>query len=313
MFTSAIVLDKPHDIGLRDVELTPAGAADVTVDVAWSGISTGTEKLFFDGTMPPFPGMGYPLVPGYESVGQVIEAGADSGFSQGETVFVPGANCYSDARGLFGATAARVVLPGSRAIRISDALGEDAVLLSLAATAHHALTLQDAIAPELVVGFGVLGRLIARTAIALGHPAPRVWERDPARRDTSEAVEVIDGADDARKDYGAIVDVSGDPTILDTLVARLAKGGTVTLAGFYATPLSFSFPPAFMREARLHIAAEFTSADLAAVMRLVDSGRLSLGGLISHRADAGDAPKAYSTAFGDPHCTKMVLDWRRNG
>ncbi|MBL6430933.1 MAG: hypothetical protein HPM95_05825 [Alphaproteobacteria bacterium] len=43
MFTSAIVLDQPHDIALRDVELTPAGPADVTVDVAWSGISTGTE------------------------------------------------------------------------------------------------------------------------------------------------------------------------------------------------------------------------------------------------------------------------------
>lgn len=313
MFTSAIVLDQPHDIGLRDVELTPAGPADVTVDVAWSGISTGTEKLFFDGTMPPFPGMGYPLVPGYESVGQVVEAGPDSGFSAGDTVFVPGANCYQGARGLFGATAARVVLPGARAIRVADALGQDAVLLSLAATAYHALTLRDATPPELIVGFGVLGRLIARIAIALGHPAPRVWERNPARRDTAEAVEVVDGADDARKDYGAIMDVSGDATILDTLVARLARGGTITLAGFYAAPLSFSFPPAFMREARLLIAAEFTPADLTAVTGLVDSGRLSLGGLISHRADAGDAPKAYATAFGDPHCTKMILDWRRNG
>ncbi|SDT96422.1 chlorophyll synthesis pathway protein BchC [Stappia sp. ES.058] len=313
MFTSAIVLTRPHDIGLQDVELTPMKENDIAVDVSWSGISTGTEKLFFDGTMPPFPGMGYPLVPGYESVGRVVSAGADSGFSQDETVFVPGANCYNGARGLFGATAARVVLPGSRAIRVSESLGEDAVLLSLAATAYHALTLRDATPPELIVGFGVLGRLIARIAIALGHPAPRVWERNPARRDTAEAVEVVDGADDARTDYSTIMDVSGDPTILDTLVARLSKGGTITLAGFYAAPLSFSFPPAFMREARLFIAAEFTPADLTAVMGLVDSGRLSLGGLISHRADAGDAPKAYATAFGDPHCTKMILDWRRNG
>ena len=34
-----------------------------------------TEKLLWNGTMPHFPGMGYPLVPGYESVGRVIEAG----------------------------------------------------------------------------------------------------------------------------------------------------------------------------------------------------------------------------------------------
>jgi bacteriochlorophyllide a dehydrogenase len=43
----------------------------VVVDVEWSGISTGTERLLFTGRMPPSPGMGYPLVPGYESVGRV--------------------------------------------------------------------------------------------------------------------------------------------------------------------------------------------------------------------------------------------------
>jgi 2-desacetyl-2-hydroxyethyl bacteriochlorophyllide A dehydrogenase len=49
--------------------------------------------------MPHFPGMGYPLVPGYESVGVVIEAGADCRAALGETVFVPGARCYGpDAR-----------------------------------------------------------------------------------------------------------------------------------------------------------------------------------------------------------------------
>ena len=34
------------------------------MDVEWSGISTGTERLLWSGRMPPFPGLGYPLVPG---------------------------------------------------------------------------------------------------------------------------------------------------------------------------------------------------------------------------------------------------------
>ena len=53
----------------------------MVVEIAHSGISTGTEKLFWTGTMPPFPGMGYPLVPGYEAAGEVVEAGPDSGFA----------------------------------------------------------------------------------------------------------------------------------------------------------------------------------------------------------------------------------------
>ena len=47
------------------------------VEVDYSGISTGTEKLLFNGRMPAFPGMGYPLVPGYESVGRIVDAGAE--------------------------------------------------------------------------------------------------------------------------------------------------------------------------------------------------------------------------------------------
>ena len=39
------------------------------------------------------------------------------------------------------------------------------------------------------------------------------------------------------------------------------------LAGFYSEPLSFAFPPAFMREARIRVAAEWRQADLVAVKR----------------------------------------------
>ena len=72
--TQAVVLAQPHDIGLRALHLDPPSRDDLVVDLEWSGISTGTERLLYSGAMPPFPGMGYPLVPGYESVGRVVPA-----------------------------------------------------------------------------------------------------------------------------------------------------------------------------------------------------------------------------------------------
>ena len=65
-----------------------------------------------------------------------------------------------------------------------------------------------------------------------------------------------------------------------------------------------------MREARLRIAAQWQHEDLVAVRDFAESGALSLDSLITHRADASDAPQAYRTAFGDADCLKMVLDWR---
>lgn len=281
-------------------------AGDVRVEIDWSGISSGTEKLLWAGRMPSFPGMGYPLVPGYESIGRIVDAGADARRRIGEWVFVPGANCYDGARGLFGGTARTVILPHARAIPISESLGREGILLALAATAHHAIALGGA--PELVIGHGILGRLVARITMAMGSATPTVWETNPSRCDGLNYT-AIDPSADERRDYSSICDASGAPDVLDTAFARLRKGGEVVLAGFYDR-LSFAFPAAFMREARMRIAAEFTPADVAAVVALLDSGALDLGGLISHARPAGEALEAYPQAFNDPACLKMVLDWR---
>ena len=64
MDTLAVVINAPEQIELRRLALTPKTAGCVVVEVDWSGISTGTERLLWSGRMPPFPGMGYPLVPG---------------------------------------------------------------------------------------------------------------------------------------------------------------------------------------------------------------------------------------------------------
>ena len=305
--TLAVILEAPETLSLRPLMLNPMGSGDLLIEVAWSGISSGTEKLLWSGRMPVFPGMGYPLVPGYESVGRVIDAGADVRARIGEWVFVPGANCYAQARGHFGGTARQVILPSPRAMPVDESLGESGILIALAATAHHAIA--GGTAPDLIVGHGILGRLIARLTIASGAPAPTVWEASAARRIGRFDYPVIDPASDDRRDYRTICDASGAADILDTLIARLAKGGEIVLAGFY-DKLSFSFPPAFMREARFRIATEFTVDDLRATAALVDAGGLRLDGLISHIRPASEAVDAYPSAFGDPECLKMVLDWR---
>ena len=309
MNTLAVVLERPEQLVLSRLDLTDATDEDVTVDIEWSGISTGTERLLWSGRMPAFPGMGYPLVPGYESVGRVAKAGSLSGRQVGERVFVPGAKCFGDVRGLFGGAAAHVVLPGARTIPFAEDLAEQGVLLALAATAHHAHSMEGLIQPDLIIGHGVLGRMMARLAVVAGG-SPTVWETNPARRDGAAGYAVIDPSTDTRRDYQCICDVSGDSSLLDTLISRLAPGGEVVLAGFYDEPLSFVFPPAFMREARIRIAAQWLPSDLVAVKNLAESGRLSLDGLITHRADAMEADSAYRTAFGDPTCLKMILDWR---
>jgi 3-hydroxyethyl bacteriochlorophyllide a dehydrogenase len=308
--TTAVLLKGPKDLDVDTLTLTAPGDGDLVIDIEHSGISTGTEKLFWSGQMPPFPGMGYPLVPGYEAVGEIIDAPKCSGFKVGERVFVPGANCYDGAFGLFGGAASRVISSPDRVTRIDSGHGASGALLALAATARHAMAGLNKSVPDLIVGHGVLGRLLARMTIAAGAPAPTVWEIDASRRTGAEGYPVIDPADDPRRDYKSVYDASGSVEVLNELVGRLARGGEIVLAGFYSTPISFAFPPAFMKEARFRVAAEWTHDDLAATRALVEAGLLSLSGLITHERSPRDARAAYEQAFSDPDCLKMILNWK---
>jgi 3-hydroxyethyl bacteriochlorophyllide a dehydrogenase len=319
----AVILEEPGSIALREVQLTGMQAEDIRVRTAFSGISTGTERLFYTGEMPAFPGMGYPLVPGYETVGEVIEAGPAASLKPGDWAFVPGANCYGPIRGLFGGASSELITSSARAIRIAPDLQQQGVLMALAATAHHALAgphYQFDIAqpraglsaslPDLIIGHGVMGRLLARMIVALGG-SPVVWETDPQRHAGAQGYRVHEPSYCKGQSYGLIVDASGAGHALSNWIDHLRPGGELVLAGFYTQPLSFGFVPAFLREARLRVAAQWQPDNLLAAAHMVSLGALSLDGLITDEHSPEQAPQAYAHAFSRSEALKVVLDWRK--
>ena len=205
------------------------------------------------------PGMGYPLVPGYELVGRVRRAPEHApGRRVGERVFVPGARCFGEVRGLFGGAAARVVVPG-----VARDAGSATILASRACCWRWPPPpITRSLAVDRAAGsdrrawrpWPAARAPRGRCKVAM----PVVWETQPAAR--AGRCRLPGGRSSratTRRDYRAIYDVSGDARLLDTLIGRLAPGGEVVLAGFYSEPLAFAFPPAFMREARIRVAAEW--------------------------------------------------------
>ena len=308
--TEAVIIKDPGKLYLGNVVLREPGPGEVVVETHFSGVSTGTERLFWNGEMPAFPGMGYPLVPGYEAVGEVVDARGSNKLNVGDFVFVPGANCYKDVKGLFGASAKQLIVAEEKLIKIDKNLDATGTLFALAATARHAIAGLGNKMPNLIVGHGVLGRLLARLTIAAGGEPPVVWETNPSRISGAEGYEVLNPVEDNKRDYESIYDASGDPSILDQIIQRLKKNGEIVLAGFYSKPLTFTFPPAFMREAKIRISAEFTTEDVSITKSLIETDSLSLDNLISDTRPAEASTEAYKVAFEDTNCLKMVIDWR---
>ena len=310
METLAIVIDNPGELDLRKVALREPKPGEVLIETQFSGVSTGTERLFWNGDMPFFPGMGYPLVPGYETVGVVVDNRASRKLKVGDHVFVPGANCYKNEKGLFGASSGLLIASDEKLIKIDPDLKAKGTLFALAATARHAIAGLGNKLPSLIIGHGVLGRLLARLTIAAGGEAPIVWERNPLRVGNETDYDVIDPEKDNSSDHESIYEASGDINVLDKIIPKLKKNGEIVFAGFYSSPISFSFPPAFMKEARFRISAEFNTEDINITRSLLETGALSLEGLISHESSVNFSKAAYRQSFEDPECLKMVIDWR---
>ena len=135
----AIVLSEPLKLGLQDLALQAPGSADVVVDVAYSGVSTGTEKLLLMAPCRPFPVCPIPWClatsPSAESVRrpEARGLGRETGcLYLGQTVLkAPGDS--------LGALPRASWFPPSGPSLVDSTLKEKGVLLALAATAVHCL------------------------------------------------------------------------------------------------------------------------------------------------------------------------------
>ena len=140
----AVVLEQPKATRAANAPARPGRGRSISSStIEWSAISTGTERLLYEGRMPPFPGMGYPLVPGYEAVGRVRVRRCWFRLPQRRArVRARRGRCFGEVRSLFGAAASRLGGSGAARRRASTTqLGERGVLLALAATAYHALAI----------------------------------------------------------------------------------------------------------------------------------------------------------------------------
>lgn len=142
MFTTqAIVIPEPGRVEVREVALVEPGPDDLVVRTAYTSISAGTERMLLAGRMP-HPMLSLPVVPGYETVGQVVGLGAQVPPEyEGRWVYIGGARCFVGVNPAWGGQSATLVVDYRRAVPLDGIAPVQGVLLALAATALHGVDL----------------------------------------------------------------------------------------------------------------------------------------------------------------------------
>jgi 3-hydroxyethyl bacteriochlorophyllide a dehydrogenase len=65
MQANPLIFQRTKALALSALQLGGVGSVDILLKAQCSGISTGTEGLLWQGTMPTVRGMGHPLVPAF--------------------------------------------------------------------------------------------------------------------------------------------------------------------------------------------------------------------------------------------------------
>jgi bacteriochlorophyllide a dehydrogenase len=317
--SQAVVIAKRNLIELRTVQVQEPRAGDVLIRTAYTSISAGTERMLLDGRMP-HPALLFPVVPGYETVGQVIQVGAKAPKELlNQWVYVGGARCFKGVNPAWGGQSEFISTEAERVVTLNGVAPDVGVVLALGATALHGVNVGKVTRGDrvLVLGQGIVGQLAARLAKLAGAAHVAVADRVAVRLAASQADQVIDvsqeSLDEAITEHkiNVLIEATGSMTALAGALPLLANHGRVVLLGYYDT-INIPYAPIFMREAQIFVAREWQfgpDGDLPRVRDMLASGALDVRGLLTHRVPIRNIQAAYRLAFEDPSCLKLVLEW----
>lgn len=317
MQTQAVVISKPQEVGLQDVNLRDPAPDDVIIQTAYTSISAGTERMLLAGQMP-HPMLQLPVVPGYETVGRIIETGANvPADMRDQWVYVGGAHCYEGVNAAWGGQSSMIISPANRVIPLNTVDPRQGVLLALSATALHGVDVLNVQAGQrvLVIGQGPVGQIAARIASQRGAWVA-VSDLNTERLQIAEADVVINAETDNLQDaigdpVDIIIEASGSMTALTNALPLLANGGTILLLGYYQK-LDLPYMPLFLKEAKLLTAKEWAANDLARCRDMIANGDLNVASLLTHSLPIADVTNAYDIALNHQDCLKLVLEWSSN-
>ena len=235
------------EVQLARAPLPEVGPEEVLLETLISGLSAGTEGMWFAGTATAVRTgrKTYPYRPGYELVGRVARAGEKvAGVTPGDRVF---ALKPHGTHALLGPRDIWMKLP-------PEVASEDALALGVGGTCVHAIhragvAYGDAVA---VVGLGTLGLVMAQ----LLRPIASVLlaaTASPAKRGWAEALGAEVLAGDALPPVGwprphAVFECSGTNAGIARAVELLAPQGRLVAAGFYTEPLRLDGEALFAKE-----------------------------------------------------------------
>jgi predicted dehydrogenase/NADPH:quinone reductase-like Zn-dependent oxidoreductase len=318
---SAVVWTAPGAVELVPVDIPAAREEEVTVEIATSAISPGTERAFY--LQLPNTVEGYPFQPGYSAAGVVLFGRSGRvGVEPGDRVAVANVGHMSVAT-------ARVddVYPIPDGVPL-----EAAALVQIGVICGQGMRRARIEAGErvTVLGGGLIGAMTARLLIAEGAGPVTVIAKSHAKEKSALAhgasrflVSDEDPGEVEALGSPVVIESTGDPTALLTAIAAAGDGARVVLLGS-SRGVTRDIPMDVIRAKRLRLlgahAASLgpesrrTGIDLhrregLAFLEHLAAGRLHVSDILEDVVDPREAGAFYRRLVNSRELVGARFDW----
>ncbi len=332
-----VVLEAPGRVRIEERPIPEPGEGQALVRVSTGGMC-GTDLASYRGSNPL---VAYPIVPGHELCGEVVDVRGDGPFSPGDRVVVDPVrscgscrpcrlgrpNCCEDIRVMGvhrdGGWAEYIIVDINRLFHAPEGVPPEVAALcepyAIGAYANQRGEVREG-ESVVVIGAGTIGLAALQVAKARG---ARVLSVDVVPRKLELARRMgADMAVDARGDVeGAVreftggegpdvvIEAVGRPETMRRAVELAAPAGRVVAVGVVGGDISFPGPVFYRKELDFR-GSRNSLGQFPQVIRWIGEGKLTPDRMITHRFPMERAGEAL--AFMDAHpeeVSKIVLFW----
>lgn len=335
MNSDAVIFEDVGKVRYGKVSIPEMGPDDVMVETKYSWISNGTESSFLrgeriDGIQPWKPGMArpFPMVPGYQRVGKIIDVGMNvSRFSKGQTVFVT----LTHVNGMhfnYGGHVAVGPVHAEQAIALPDGLDPAAfsgLVLTQVGFNTGSRGEGGPNAAVVVMGDGMVGLWAAQTYQArgfrvalIGRHNDRLKKFKPGSNDVAFnsrdeqnwLTQVKNWANDGIQIVADTVGNDTNEAENSKLLQALNFGGHFIAAGHHGKNPTVDLAMLTTSELTLHCPCGWTRQRLQTTMDWIASGRLDTISLVTHRFSASRAEEAWNEIVNNREGTLgVIIEW----
>ncbi len=313
--TQAIVLRKANKLKLQSAAYHASEPGDVLVKTIASTITPGFDRLLLTNKAVSSRVFKYPIMPGSEAIGQVLETG------QGVTDLHPGNFVYAfrgdrwDGIESYAGCHAEIIPTSCKNL---FKLGRPPIhrdlligLLAYAVSAVEKVPL-DASSRILVLGLGSVGLMVAEYLYSLGYRHIDAVETFSIRGQLSHAehiaLDIEDFTQEFNNNYDLIIETTGRILLVEKAVRLMKKQAIVLLMGNYEV-MAYDYRLIQHKEPVIICSGITTMAHLKEAFAVLEDGRLETEKFFTNVFPVKEYELAYRRALDSKDSIKTVLSW----